>query len=462
MEVSFSPHAPADAGADLLVLPASAGAELGFELHRAGFAGRPGEELLVPRREGDRFRAGAVLLIGLEADADERAVRRAVGHAASRMAGFGTVAVALPHPAAVVEGVRLGGYRFDRYKSSPQDRPVGRLVLLAPGTAEDRAAVARAEVVAEAVTFTRDLVNTPAGDLVPADLAARAVEMAAEAGLDARVLTADDLRAGGFGGILGVGAASANPPCLIEVGYPGDGGGLVGLAGKGITFDAGGLGIKSQKAMATMKSDMAGGATMLAVVRAAARLGLRTGVVAVVPAAENMVSGSATRPGDVLRHRNGITTEVADTDAEGRLVLADALAYLAERRPDAIVDAATLTYSVMHALGEDITGLLGNDRALLGALTEAAEETGEPVWEMPMWRPYLERLKSDVADFKNDGGAHADVILAALFLENFTGGVPWAHLDVATTAYLDSATDLGPAGATGAMVRTLIRYLEGR
>ncbi|GLX05868.1 leucyl aminopeptidase [Microbispora sp. NBRC 16548] len=460
MEVSFSPHAPAEVGADLLVLPASAAPGLGIEIQLAGFAGRPGEELLLPRRAGDPFHAGAVLLVGLEPDADERAVRRAVGHAAPRMADFATVAVALPHPGAVVEGVRLGGYRFDRYKSAPESRAVERLLLLGP---EDAEAVARAEVVAEAVTFTRDLVNTPAGDLVPMTLARRAVEMAEEAGLDARVLAADELREGGFGGILGVGAASANPPCLIEVSYPGDGkSGVVGLAGKGITFDAGGLGIKSLKAMSTMKSDMAGGATMLAVVRAAARLGLPTGVVAVVPAAENMVSGSATRPGDVLRHRNGVTTEVADTDAEGRLVLADALAYLAERRPDAIIDVATLTYSVMHALGEDITGVLGNDRALLGALTAAGEAQGEPLWEMPLWRPYLERIRSDVADFKNDGGEHADVILAALFLENFAGGVPWAHLDFAATAYLDRATDLGPVGATGAMVRTLISYLESR
>lgn len=451
MEVSFTPLKPVEVAADLLVLPESAARALGLgeALDRVRF---DGGELLLPRRDGDPFAAQALLVIADESD--EHEVRRAAGRVAPRLAGFGTVAVALPYPEAVVEGVRLGGYRFDGYKSAPDTRVVRRLIVFGDGDAR------RAGIVADAVNLTRDLVNTPAGDLVPMDLAARAREIAGATGLEVTVLDDEALRAGGFGGIVGVGAASANPPCLIEVTYRGEGRKRVGLAGKGITFDSGGLDIKGQKAMAEMKCDMAGGATMLAVVQAAARLELPVGVTAVVPAAENMVSGHATRPGDVLRHRNGRTTEVIDTDCEGRLVLADALAYLAESAPDVLIDAATLTYSVMHALGEDITGVLGSDRALTAELIEAGERTGEPMWELPLWRPYAKRLESQIADSRNDGGAHADAIIAALFLEPFTAGLPWAHLDFATTAYLDGATDLGPAGATGAMVRTLVSYLE--
>lgn len=471
MEVSLSSLPAAEITADLLVLPVREGRDPGFglggPLGRVGFTGKSGEDLLLPRRDGDAFLAGAVLLVGLgDGEGDEHAVRRAVGRVAPRLADFPTVAIAFPHVQAVVEGVRLGGYRFDGYKTSARRPAVRRLIVLAgegQQAGEAGADVARAGIVADAVTFARDLINTPAGDLVPTDLAERARAMGDADGLSVRVLDAGALREGGFGGILGVGAASANPPCLIEVSHPGDGvSGTVGLAGKGITFDSGGLAIKSLRAMSTMKCDMAGGATMLAVVRAAARLGLPVGVTAVVPAAENMVGGSAIRPGDVLRHRNGRTTEVTDTDSEGRLVLADALAYLAESSPDVLIDAATLTYSVMHALGEDITGVIGADRGLVGELIAAGARAGEPMWELPLWEPYADRLSSEVADSRNDGGSLADATIAALFLRPFTAGLPWAHLDFATTAYLDKATDLGPAGATGAMVRTLIGYLETR
>ncbi|MEV7012830.1 leucyl aminopeptidase [Streptosporangium sp. NPDC051022] len=470
MEVSLSPLSAAEIAADLLVVPVREGHDpglgLGGVLGQVRFTGQTGEELLLPRRDGDAFRAGAVLLVGVGAGGDEHAVRRAVGRIAPRLADYPTVAIDFPHPRAVVEGVRLGGYRFDGYKSAPRRGTVREVIVL---TGEDAGAdgrreeVERARIVADAVTFARDLVNTPAADLVPMDLADRARTMAGTYGLDVRVLDAGALREGGFGGILGVGAASANPPCLIEVSHPGDGvSGRVGLAGKGITFDSGGLAIKSLAAMSTMKCDMAGGATMLAVVQAAARLGLPIGVTAVVPAAENMVGGAATRPGDVLTHRNGRTTEVTDTDSEGRLVLADALAYLAESSPDVLIDAATLTYSVMHALGEDITGVIGGDRGLVGELIAAGTRAGEPMWELPLWEPYAERLRSEVADAKNEGGNLADATIAALFLRPFTAGLPWAHLDFATTAYLDKATDLGPAGATGVMVRTLVEYLESR
>ncbi|NUR88854.1 MAG: leucyl aminopeptidase, partial [Nonomuraea sp.] len=421
--------------------PESAARALGLAeaLDRARFD----QELLLPRRDGDPFAAQALLVIAEPGD-----VRSALGRIAPRLRDFATVAVALPDAEQVVEGVRLGGYAFDGYKSARDSRAVEHLIVLGEGDVE------RAGIVADAVTLVRDLVNTPAGDLKPMDLAERAGGL----GLETTILDAEALRAGGFGGIAGVGAASDSPPCLIEVAYRG-GDRHVGLVGKGITFDSGGLDIKGLKAMADMKCDMAGGATMLAVAQAAQRLRLPVTVTAVVPAAENMVSGRATRPGDVLRHRNGRTTEVTDTDCEGRLVLADGLAYLSEQRPDVLIDAATLTYSVMHALGEDITGIIGTDRGLTRDLIAAGERSGEPMWELPLWEPYRKKLDSDLADSRNDGGEHADATIAALFLQPFTGGIPWAHLDFAATAHLGHATDLGPAGATGAMVRTLISYL---
>ncbi|MFF4987794.1 leucyl aminopeptidase [Streptosporangium saharense] len=464
-EVALSSEPAAEIAVDLLVLPVREGHDpglgLGDAVRRARFTGGDGEELLLPRGPGDLFAAGAVLLVGVGAGGDEHTVRRAIGRVAPRLADFPTVAVAFPHAHAVVEGVRLGGYRFDGYRSAPPRSALRELVVLA--AEDERERVTRAGIVADAVVFARDLVNTPAGDLVPADLAERARAMAETHGLTARVLDAEDLAEGGFGGVLGVGAGSANPPCLIEVSYPGDGhSGVVGLAGKGITFDSGGLAIKNLRAMSTMKSDMAGGATVLAVARAAAMLGLPTGVTAVVPAAENMVGGAATRPGDVLTHRDGRTTEVTDPDCEGRLVLADALAYLAEGSPDVLIDVATLTYAVMYALGEDVTGVIGGDRRLVGELLDAGARAGEPMWELPLWEPYAERLRSEVADARNEGGPYADATVAALFLRPFTAGLPWAHLDVAATAYRGSATDLGPAGATGVMVRTLVGYLESR
>jgi len=294
--------------------------------------------------------------------------------------------------------------------------------------------------------------------------------MAQQFGLDVRVQDAEQLRAGGFGGLLAVGAGSSRPPCLIEVRHRADSGPLVGLAGKGITFDSGGLLLKTKPEMADMRSDMAGAATMLATIRAAAQLDCPIGVIAVVPAAENMPSGNAYRPGDVIRHRGGLTSEVIDTDAEGRVVLADAIAYLAEQNPDVIVDAATLTYDVIRALGDQIAGVLGNSPEVVRALIASGAAVGEPLWELPLWQGYRRNIESPVADLRNDGGPYADAIHAALFLAEFAKGTPWAHLDIAGTAYVEESSRSGaPAatgtrapgatGATGTGVRTLVHWL---
>jgi leucyl aminopeptidase len=288
--------------------------------------------------------------------------------------------------------------------------------------------------------------------------------MAKEVGLACKVWNEGQLKAGGFGGILGVGQGSTNPPRLIELEYLGAGArrAPIALTGKGITFDSGGLSIKDAKGMETMKDDMGGAASILATMRAIAQLKPRLNVIAAIPTSENMPSGSAQKPGDVITHRGGKTSEVLNTDAEGRLVLADALAFLSEREPEAIVDTATLTGACMVALGDRITGAMGNDDGLVDELIAAGEMTGEPIWQLPLYREYRSLIDSSVADIKNIGDRYGGAITAAWFLAEFVGDIPWVHLDIAGPAFSDKRHDLGPRGATGTPVRALVQFLTDR
>jgi len=484
---------PADQSADLLVLPAFEGPEAGpgaRELGKAldvdvvsllednGFRGKVGEAFTLPTL--GRASARNVLVVGLgpKGDATADRVRRAAGKVARLVARHRAVAATLPAAArggwedavqAFVEGLLLGGYRFDRYKVRPVDedsqRPQWeRITILIPPRWDAklaRQAVRRGEIFAEAAAWARDLVNTPALDATPELMGREARKMAREVGLQCKVWTKADLEKGGFGGILGVGRGSENPPRLIELRYSGGGRGKpVALTGKGITFDSGGLSIKDAHQMEWMKADMAGAATMLAAMRAIGRLKPKVNVIAAIPTAENLPGGSAIRPGDVLTHRGGKTSEVLNTDAEGRLVLADALAYLAEQEPRVIVDAATLTGACMIALGEEIWGVMGNDRALIRDLIDCGEEAGEPGWELPLWRPYRKQIESAVADVKNIGNRYGGAITAALFLKEFVGDVPWAHMDIAGTAFAEKPGDYWPKGGTGNPVRTMILFVE--
>ncbi|MFN8232010.1 MAG: leucyl aminopeptidase [Actinomycetota bacterium] len=284
--------------------------------------------------------------------------------------------------------------------------------------------------------------------------------MARRVGLRCKVWGRPELERGGFGGILGVGAGSVNPPRLIELEYRGAGSATpIALTGKGIAFDSGGLSIKDAKGMETMKCDMGGAASILATMSVVAQLKPRLNVIAAIPSAENMPSGSATKPGDVLHHRGGTTSEVLNTDAEGRLILADALAFLSEKRPRALIDTATLTGSCMIALGDRVTGAMGNDGALIRDVIAAGEATGEPIWELPMYADYRRLIDSQVADVKNVGERYGGAITAAWFLAEFVGDTPWVHLDIAGPAWSEKGNDLGPKGATGAPVRALVRYL---
>jgi leucyl aminopeptidase len=315
-------------------------------------------------------------------------------------------------------------------------------------------------VIADAQMWARDLVNTPALDCTPDYLAKQAQAMAKQVGLTSKIWSEADLKKGGFGGILGVGSGSVNPPRLIELSYKGGTGAPIALTGKGISFDSGGLSLKDGNSMEWMKSDMGGAASILATMKVIAQLKPKINVIAAIPSAENMPSGTAIRPGDVLTHRGGITSEVLNTDAEGRLVLADALAYLAEQKPRVILDTATLTGACMVALGEDLWGVMGNDRQVIRDVLAAGEAAGEPGWELPMFERYRRLIDSNVADIQNIGkNRYGGAITAAFFLREFVGDTPWAHLDIAGPAFSEKGGDYWPKGATGSPVRALVRYV---
>jgi leucyl aminopeptidase len=426
-----------------------------------------------------------VLLVGVGPDAGRSAetLRRAAAVAVAGAGRAATMAVALhraggPEPdaaaalAAVAEGTALAAYRFTRHKSSP-DPALAAATLLVDGDAALAAAtpvLRRAEVATRATVLARDLVNEPASRINPATLAAEAVRLARAAGLEHEVLAGPALRQGRFGAVQAVGGGSASGPRLVRLRYrPGAGSRGAGqgtrrhvaLVGKGVTFDSGGLDLKRGTGMDGMKDDMAGAAAILAAVTAAAELGLATEVSAVLPLVENMPGGAAMRPGDVVTTRNGITVEVTNTDAEGRLILADGLALAAEARPDAVLDLATLTGSVVYGLGLGCAGVFGNTPALTAEVLAAAARAGELACELPLIEDYRRFLDSEVADLVNSTNEPGDSVQAALFLREFVADTPWVHLDIAGPATAKEARYYQPKGATGCMVRTLLAFLEG-
>ena len=418
---------------------------------------------------------GAVPAKGTAYDAE--VLRRATGAAIRALAGSTKVAVTLgaagPDVAAqvraVAEGALLGAYAFTRYRTTDgatRKEPVRDVVLVVPDAKDKavRAAVTRADVVGRAVSLARDLVNTPPSDLHPVELAEVARSHAGGKGVAVEVLEGKALVKGGFGGIVGVGQGSANGPRLVHLSYKGGKGSStkVALVGKGITFDSGGLSLKPAASMEEMKSDMGGAAAVIATVAAVAELGLAVDVEAWVPMAENMPSGTAIRPSDVLTLRGGTTVEVNNTDAEGRLILADAIARACEDGPDIVVDVATLTGAQLVALGARTTGVMGNDDGLRSAVVDAAGRAGEPSWPMPLPVELRKGLDSEIADLVNTGPREGGMLTAGLFLKEFVAeGVRWAHLDIAGPAFNSGeAYGYTPHGGTGAAVRTFVQLLE--
>ena len=437
-------------------------------LAACGATGKAGDVTPVAMRAGDKSRRLLLLGLGDESAADMRKAGAALGRRAEPERGM-LAAAALGQPAesvrAFAEGLLLGSYRFSLASGAAREAGPSTVRILVPaGDEEATAAVSAARAVAGAVGLARDLANMPSSRKTPAWLAGEAVRVAAAAGLAVRVRQPGELAAEGFGGILAVGAGSVQPPCLIELGYHPPGARThVVLAGKGITFDSGGLSLKPNDGMKGMKTDMAGGAAVIAAMSALAELGATVRVTGLIAAAENMPSGSAMRPGDVITHFGGRTTEVLNTDAEGRLVLADALAYAdTVLEPDVVVDLATLTGAARVALGGVLGALYASDDALAAALLAAGRQSGEPLWRMPLVDEYGDALDSPVADLANvphSSRPRAGSIEAALFLREFTGGRPWAHLDIAGAARFSDG-DQGK-GATGFGTRLLLRWLGG-
>jgi leucyl aminopeptidase len=369
--------------------------------------------------------------------------------------------------AAFTEGFLVAGYRFDRYLSDRNGaRRVERLALVGeamPKPAVVAPALAAVEVAVEEVFRARDLVNEPPSVATPRYIADQVMRAAKPVrGLEIEAWGPARIAREGLAGLVAVARGSREEPRFITARYrPRGAKKRVALVGKAITFDSGGLSLKPPKSMETMKYDMAGGAAVLGAVIAAARLGLPVEVTAYVPATENLPGGSAQKPGDVIRYLNGKTVEVLNTDAEGRLVLADALALASREKPDAIVDLATLTGACRVALGNLFAGVMGNDQPLVDALIAAGRATGELLWQLPLPREYRDDLKSPIADLKNVGGAEGGSIVAGLFLQEFVDGVPWAHLDIAGPAFAERDLPLAPRGATGFGVRLLLGYLRG-
>lgn len=475
-----TPVADATSPAVLLVIPAGITADdlgampdLAVALDGIGFTGSAGT---LARVHVPEVTSGALAVVGLGSTVSPDSVRAAVGAGIRQLTGFATITLAAPTLSAdllpaIAEGAGLGGYWFDDYKSKPGPRRAETVEIVTDR--EDAEEVCRAAMVrAGAVALVKDLVNIPADRLGPADLADRANTDVADLSIDVNVWDEGALEEGGFGGILGVGRGSTRPPRMVRLDYrhP-DATAHIALVGKGITFDTGGLSLKPAASMVGMKYDMCGAAATLAVVRAVAQAQLPVHLTGWMCVADNMPSGDATRPGDVLTISNGLTVEVTNTDAEGRLVLADGLSAASAEHPDLIIDIATLTGAVSVALGTRHTGVMGDDEAVAQYL-RAAREVGESAWQLPLPEYLEEELVSPIADLQNAkiGERAAGTLFAGLFLRRFVGArsedddaarIPWVHLDIAGVGMNKSApfgfTDKGP---TGAAVRSLIRLIE--
>jgi len=474
--VASSPAGPRLVGADWL--PAETVEQVTGLAGVLGITGAADEVRRLPA--AGRIAAKTVVLTGvgaLEGAApDTETLRRAAGAALRELTGATSVAVALPaedaeQVAAVAEGALFGAYAYTRYRSADAadaGAPAAEITVLTP-RARDKAvtkALARAEVLAAAVHGVRDLVNAAPNDLYPAafaDAAKAAVKDTGAKGVKVTVLDEKALAAGGYGGILGVGQGSARPPRLVKVSYsPSRPAAKVALVGKGITFDSGGISIKPAAGMDAMKSDMAGAAAVLHTVLAAARLELPVAVTGWLCLAENMPSGTAQRPSDVLTIRGGKTVEVLNTDAEGRLVMADGLVAAVEEKPDVVLDIATLTGAQLVALGPRVSAVMGDD-ATRTEVVDAAGAAGEAFWPMPLPADLRAGLKSKVADIANIGDRFGGMLTAGLFLQEFVGSTPWAHLDIAGPAFNEKAPfGYTPAGGTGVGVRTLLALIEAR
>ncbi len=483
--VSFSPARAAEVETDLLVLPVfegedvvgrvpgldeGTGGAVGRALSSGEVQGKTFEIFITPVLNG--WRAGRVALIGagpadtfdterlrrLATAAGSTARQRRIKRIAFVNRGDLDPAVAVQ---AIAEGLIFANFTADRYKSSDRTPPPieGALVVHSGG---DRAALERAvergNILGESCNISRDLCNEPSNVLTPSVFAERAEKIATAAGLDVQILDEDEIARLGMGLLLGVSRGSAEPPRVIVMRHEPPGAAqtpILGLVGKGVTFDTGGISIKPADGMERMKDDMAGGAAVVCAMRAIALLRAPMRVIGVVPATENMPGGRAIKPGDVLTGASGKTVEVINTDAEGRLILGDALWYAQRLGATHLIDVATLTGACVVALGKAASGLFGQPDAWVEVVRKTSQRAGDRCWPMPLYEDYAEQLRSEVADMMNSGGRAAGSCTAAMFLKEFAGGLPWAHLDIAGTAWAEDLKPWQAKGATGVAVRTL-------
>ncbi|NHN55975.1 leucyl aminopeptidase [Calidifontibacter sp. DB0510] len=432
-------------------------------------AGIPGADVVLASGSG---------LTAEPTDADAEAVRRAAGAAVRALTDVAAATFAFPAgtetlAAAVAEGALFGAYTFTAYRSGKAPQPVGKVTVVSPigRTAGVKKAAERAAVVAEEQAWARDLVNTPPLDLYPASFADLAKKHLAPLGVKVSIMDEKQLAKADCGGLIGVGRGSARPPRLVTLSYkPAKAKTHIALVGKGITFDSGGLCIKPATGMVTMKCDMAGAAAVAAATAAIARLGLPVQVTTYLCLAENMTGADAQRPGDVVTMPNGKTVEIINTDAEGRLVMADGLSFASKQRPDLVLDVATLTGAAVLSLGPRTTAVLSNSDETRAEVLDAAAAAGEAMWPIPLLDELRAGMKSTVADVKHTGERQGGMITAALFLREFVGDdkagnpLPWAHLDIAGPAFNEGSGAYGytPVGATGHPVRTLVALAEAR
>ncbi len=449
------------------------GGAVGYLISQGEIRGKLGEVGIVHTLGKLPARTVAVAGLGKRQDFDVDKVRKVAGDSCRALRKLNCHKVAtILHGAggggiepeasaeAIVEGSLLGLYNFAQYKK-PEYKDIKRIMIVERDEARIpvvERGIHKGKIIAEAVTLARDMVNEPSNRMTPTRMAEVAREIAAEYNLGFNVFDSKDMEAMGMGALLGVARGSNEPPKLITLSYKGDeqSDSAIGFIGKGVTFDSGGISIKPSERMEQMKDDMAGGAAVIAALRAIAQLKPKINVAAVIPATENLPSGTALKPGDILKAMNGKTIEVISTDAEGRLILADALSYAIKQKISPLVDLATLTGACRVALGNGYSGLFGNNQQLADKVLKAAAKTGEKLWQLPMPEEYKEQNKSEIADIKNVGNRYGGAITAALFLSEFVDNTPWVHLDIAGTAWSSKESGYIVKGATGVGVRTLV------
>ena len=489
MEVRFRDSRIDRTKADLLVLPVREKrvdtpevdalnrrlkGHLRAQIERSKFTGAEGSALLYP--SAGMLPANQILLIGIGSASESMldSWRTAGARARKDSAAQGAEEVAVffspesdseAAAAALIEGALLAGYQFNKYRSNSKGSAQPKfLTLFRPGlktTAPLLRSLQQVQTVSAGVFLARDLVNEPPSVATARFLGEQAEEHCRGRGLSTEVWNKKKIEAMKLAGLLAVNRGSHEEPRFIKIRYqparrPKK---KIALIGKGITFDSGGLSLKPPKSMETMKIDMAGGAAVIATMSCLPKLDLDVEVTGYVPTTDNLPGHNAQKPGDVIRYLNGKTMEVLNTDAEGRLILADALALAAEQKPDSMINLATLTGACVVALGPRVAGLFSNHQPLADALLRSSMGTGEKLWQLPLVKEYKDMIKSSVADIKNIGGAHAGAITAALILQEFVGDLPWAHLDIAGPAFAESESSLGPKGGTGFGVRTLVKFL---